>query len=69
MNDVVLTQTEDHFFTDEFKETHPHKIVNEFYQKNKDTPDVINMQLDLNEIDNYNPGAQARLAKYMALDI
>jgi len=24
----------------------------------------MNMQLEYNEIDNYNPGAQARLAKY-----
>lgn len=54
---------QDHFFTEQFKEDHPHKVKNAFYQRG-DTPDVENIQIEYNEIDNYNPRAQARLAKY-----
>lgn len=51
----------DHFFTEDFKNDHPHKLKNAFYQRG-DEADVENMQM--NEIDNYNPRAQARLARY-----
>lgn len=61
--DLAFVQLDDHFFTEEFKEAHPHKVKNAFYQRGQEE-DVMNMQLEYNEIDNYNPGAQARLAKY-----
>merc|ERR1711920_303609 len=61
--DLMFLQTEDHFYTEEFKEAHPHKVKNAFYQR-VDSMDTMNMQLEYNEIDNYNPRAQARLAKY-----
>jgi len=63
--DLMFLQTgaEDHFYTEEYKENHPHKVKNAFYQRGE-AEDVTNMQLEYNEIDNYNPRAQARLAKY-----
>ena len=56
---------QDHFFTQEFTENHPHKLVNAFWQRG-DAPDIENLQtaVEFNEIDNYNPAAQDRLAKY-----
>jgi len=61
---LMMDQMEkDHFYTDGFKEDHPHKLKNSFYQRGEDT-DVMNLQVEYNEIDNYNPRAQARLAKY-----
>jgi hypothetical protein len=59
----MFLQTGDHFYTEEFKEAHPHKVKNAFYQRGE-AIDTTNMQLEYNEIDNYNPRAQARLAKY-----
>lgn len=59
----MFLQTGDHFYTGEYKENHPHKLKNAFYQRG-DQEDTMNMQLEFNEIDNYNPRAQARLAKY-----
>jgi len=26
--EVMLTQTDDHFYTDDFKAAHPHKVIN-----------------------------------------
>ena len=37
---------------------------NPFFGHKHVTEDVMNMMLEYNEIDNYNPRAQARLAKY-----
>ena len=54
---------QDHFFTQTYTEDHPHKLKNAFYERGS-AEDVENMQLEYNEIDNYNPRAQARLAKY-----
>jgi hypothetical protein len=56
---------QDHFFTEDFTQEHPHKLSNAFYVRG-DAPDIENLQINMeyNEIDNYNPGAQARLAKY-----
>jgi len=54
----------DHFYTEDFKEAHPHKLKNAFYQRGEEQ-DVMNIALEYNEIDNYNPRAQARLARYI----
>jgi hypothetical protein len=65
--DTMLAQIDqmaaDHFFTDDFKEDHPNKIQDAFYKRGEQE-DVWNVQLEMNEIDNYNPRAQARLARY-----
>jgi len=61
--EINYLQLDDHFYTEDFKEAHPHHLKNAFYQRGEDQ-DVMNMQLEYNEIDNYNPRAQARLAKY-----
>jgi hypothetical protein len=53
--DEVLIQTGDHYFTQEFNDEHPNKIPNAMYQASKE--DVIDMQIDMNEIDNFNPRA------------
>ena len=53
----------DHFYTQDFKEAHPHHLKNAFYQRGEEQ-DAMNIALEFNEIDNYNPRAQARLAKY-----
>jgi len=54
----IDSMEQDHFFTEDYKTEHPHKLKNSFYQRG-DAPDVENLQLDLeyNEIDNYNPRA------------
>jgi hypothetical protein len=54
---------QDHFFTEEFTTEHPHKLQNAFWSRGE-AQDIENLQLEYNEIDNYNPRAQARLAKY-----
>jgi len=59
----VQTDAEDHFYTSDFMENHPSKVKNAFYQRGEDQ-DVMNIALEYNEIDNYNPRAQARLARY-----
>lgn len=56
--EVMLTQTGDHFYTDDFKAAHPHKVVNQFYQRDQYAEDIMNMQVEYNEIDNFNPRAQ-----------
>jgi len=53
----------DHFYTEDFEEAHPHKVKNAFFERG-DEPDIMNIALEYNEIDNYNPRAQARLARY-----
>jgi len=60
----VQTGAQDHFYTDSFKEDHPNKIKNAFYQRGEEN-DAMNAMLEFNEIDNFNPRAQARLAKYI----
>jgi len=62
----MFLQLDDHFYTQEFAEAHPHKVKDAFYQRGQ-AEDAMNMQLEFNEIDNYNPRAQARLAKYSEL--
>ena len=62
----VQTDAQDHFYTDSFKEDHPEKVKNAFYTRGE-SEDVENLMLSFNEIDNYNPRAQARLAKYAQL--
>jgi hypothetical protein len=57
------SKIDDHFYTDDFKEAHPSKLKNAFYQRGE-SEDIVNLMLEYNEIDNYNPRAQARLAKY-----
>lgn len=54
--DLAFVQLDDHFYTEDFKETHPHKLKNSFYQRGP-AEDEMNMQLEYNEIDNYNPRA------------
>lgn len=60
----VEQKNQDHFYTANFKGDHPNKVMNAFYARGEEE-DVENMQF--NEIDNYNPRAQARLAKYMEM--